>query len=77
MNQEWELENVEEAHAQDPSSFFIPAIEKRLALKPDTLVHLHFLVLRKGPDLRRAERMWVEIKERSADGRKYVGLLTN
>lgn len=77
MNREWELENVEEAHAQNPDSFFIPGIEERLALKPNTLVRLHFLVLGEAPDRPRAERMWVEINERSADGRKYVGLLTN
>jgi hypothetical protein len=77
MNKEWALENVEEAHARNPDRFFIPSIEERLALKPGTLVRLHFLVLPDGPNLPRAERMWVEITERSVDGRKYVGLLTN
>jgi hypothetical protein len=77
MNREWDLENVEKSHAQKPDEFFIPGIEERLSLKPGSLVRLHFLVLCNAPGLPRAERMWVEITERSTDGRRYVGLLTN
>src|SRR5262249_34996366 len=55
---EWSLEDVDEAHAANPDTFFVPSLEERRSLAPGRIVRLHFLVLREGPDLPRAERMW-------------------
>ena len=73
----WELENVEQAAAANPDSFFIPSAAERRAQQVGDVVRLHFVLLQEGPDLPRAERMWVEIAERSGDPPRYIGVLTN
>jgi hypothetical protein len=73
----WHLENVEITAEKNPRSFFIPSLDERRRQKPGDIVRLHFVLKDEGPDLPRAERMWVEITEGlSADG-NYAGILTN
>ena len=73
----WELENVEQAAAANPLSFFIPSAAERDTQQVGDVVRLHFVLLQEGADLPRAERMWVEIAERSGDPPRYIGVLTN
>jgi integrase len=56
-------------------SFFIPSREERESLDVGALVRLFFFLEEPAEDQPRAERMWLEVTHRTADG--YVGLLTN
>lgn len=71
------LQNVEEAAKQNKDSFFIPSVEDRFNQEPGDMVRLHFFV--KDADINdpRAERMWVEVTERTSNPIKYRGFLTN
>lgn len=73
--QDWHLEDVEEA-ARKSQTFFIPPLAERSALRPGQLVRLHFVLKVCAPDGLRAERMWVEIESVDEEG-SYRGYLTN
>jgi len=74
----WELANAEEKAAAHPRSFFIPSLEERLALWVGDVVQLHFILLTDpGPGSPGAERMWVEIQEKTLDPLRFIGVLTN
>jgi hypothetical protein len=73
----WELENVEDAARANPRSFFVPSLEERRSQSVGDEVRLHFLPTDPGPDLPRAERMWVQIVEREGTPPRYVGTLQN
>jgi hypothetical protein len=73
----WELEDVEEAARAKPRSFFIPSLDERCAQSVGDEVRLHFVLTGEGPDLPRAERMWVDIVERTGEPPRYVGALTS
>jgi hypothetical protein len=73
----WELDNVEELHAQHPDTYHIPSRQERSSLRIGNRVKLVFLFLtqRKGQEIIQGERMWCTIVEVN-DGR-YVGTLDN
>jgi hypothetical protein len=69
----WSLANADEMHARHPRSYFIPDMERRIALLVGECVRLEFHY---GPDADReqhghAERMWVEVVEQRADGHAH------
>jgi len=75
VGRDWTLGDGEVAHEQAPRRFFIPALEVRSALSVGDVVRLLFQYTgedERGPD---AERMWVEIIDRT--GEEYIGTLTN
>jgi len=73
---DWTLDNAETLSREHPRSFFIPASERRHALRPDDWVRLVFLVHGGDPDGPSGERMWLtDIRTTGSGG--YVGLLTN
>jgi hypothetical protein len=74
---DWSLQNVEDAARADPRSFFIPDLAERCSQSVGDEVRLHFLLTAEGPDLPGAERMWVDIVEKSGKPPRYVGVLTN
>lgn len=74
---EWMLENVEKANQLYPNSFFIPSLKERKGQKKGDLVRLHFIINNPGEEKPRAERMWVEIKDKKLLSKKYIGILTN
>jgi hypothetical protein len=74
---DWELEDVEATARAFPSSFFIPSRNERCAQAVGDEVRLHFVLTADGPDLPRAERMWVEIVDLDGDPPSYVGCLAN
>jgi hypothetical protein len=74
----WSLANADEMHARHPRSYFIPDLDRRMALLVGECVRLEFHY---GRDADReqnghAERMWVEVLEQRADGRAH-GRLRN
>jgi hypothetical protein len=72
----WELENGEECHAQFPDTFWIPERAHREALYPGDYAKLIFQIsLDDENDPVSVERMWVLVRERTADG--YLGVLRN
>jgi len=74
----WGLRNAEEKAAAHPRSFFIPSFEERVALSAGDVVQLHFFLLADaGPGSPAAERMWVEIEEKTFDPLRFIGVLTN
>lgn len=73
----WELIDVEESAKKYPGQFFIPSLKKRKSQSVGDMVQLHFRLNEVGEGLPRAERMWIEISEVSADGEDYFGFLTN
>jgi uncharacterized protein YegJ (DUF2314 family) len=73
----WEIENVEDAARASPRSFFIPPIEERCAQSVGDEVRLHFMLTENAPGHPGAERMWVDIVERTGDPPRFVGVLTN
>jgi hypothetical protein len=75
---DWWLEDAEAAQERHPRSFFIPAAERRRALRPGELVRLGFDY---GPHADREgeghrERMWVEVLDQRDDGHAH-GRLRN
>lgn len=68
---------MERAHAANPRSFHIPDLDERRGLAVGSHVRLHLMLAEEGPDLPRAERMWVDIVERAGDPPRYVGVLTS
>ena len=75
----WELDDGEEVHREAPSTFWIPAAERRAALAEGAIVKLIFrMTLRdpeSGDELVEVERMWVIVDGR--DGGRYRGRLDN
>lgn len=74
---DYSLENVAQTAEELPDSFFIPSLEERKTQQTGDMVRLHFVLTDPGPDAPRAERMWVEISEKSEDGTNFKGYLTN
>jgi hypothetical protein len=70
------LDDAEALSRAHPRSFFIPAAERRYALRPDDRVRLVFLRRRHDPGEPNGERMWLA-NVRPAEGGRYVGVLTN
>lgn len=70
------LQDIVETHREAPRTFSIPRSDERTGLQPGQLVKLVFEIAEKELGLPGAERMWVEVKERRADGR-YIGELQN
>ena len=75
----WYLEDVVAAAWANPDAFFIPSEQKRHACQMGDLVRLHFVLKDPGADQPRAERMWVEVSERTEKGGacRYQGVLDN
>jgi hypothetical protein len=72
----WSLDDGEEYHDRCPSSFSIPSKACRDALEPGGLVKLIFRIAVDNPDDPvSVERMWVIVRERTANG--YLGVLDN
>jgi hypothetical protein len=71
---DWWLDDAEKRSREAPDSFFIPPLERRVALEPGRAVKLIFMI---DPPVEgtNAERMWVEVKEQRGGG--YVGELLN
>ena len=64
----WVLEDVEAAREANPDRFFIPSLEERKSKAVGDLVRLHFILTEQVENAPRAERMWVEITERTENG---------
>ncbi|MCW2338397.1 uncharacterized protein YegJ (DUF2314 family) [Sphingobium sp. B2D3A] len=72
----WSLEDGETYHAAAPKTFWIPDRQKRENLEPGDLAKLIFRISVEDADENVAvERMWVLVRERTADG--YLGVLDN
>ena len=72
---DFRLGNGEALHRAAPRSFFIPGRAERDSLRAGDVAKLLFEIIEPGPGLPRAERMWVGVTSRDADG--YTGVLTN
>jgi hypothetical protein len=72
---DFRLGNGEALHHAAPRSFFIPGHAERDSLRAGDIAKLLFEIIEPGPGLPRAERMWVGVTGRDADG--YTGVLTN
>jgi hypothetical protein len=70
-----EFEDVEEAAASYPETFFIPGMTERQSQKVGDSVRLHFLLQDVGPDEPRAERIWVTITQVEGARGTYKGTL--
>lgn len=68
------LDNGEEYHAAAPRTFQLPPRAERETIAPGQLVKLIFHFATDTEAF--YERMWVIVKERTADGR-YLGVLDN
>ncbi|MCC2981271.1 hypothetical protein [Sphingomonas sp. IC4-52] len=72
----WCLEDGEAYHAEAPATFWIPERHKREGLEPGDLAKLIFRIsVDNGEENVAVERMWVLVRERTADG--YLGVLDN
>lgn len=72
----WCLEDGEAYHAEAPDTFWIPERHRRDGLEPGDLAKLIFRIsVDKGDENVAVERMWVLVRERTADG--YLGVLDN
>lgn len=69
------LGDGEARHRAAPRSFFIPDRAERDSLQAGDLAKLLFEISEPDPGLPDAERMWVSVTGRDADG--YTGVLTN
>jgi hypothetical protein len=72
----WELRSAEDAHARNPTTFWIPALEHRRALRRGQGVKLLFDIQKgaaRGSAGTSGERMWVVVGERA--GERFVGRL--
>lgn len=72
----WCLEDGEAYHAEAPDTFWIPERHRRGRLEAGDLAKLIFHISVDNADENVAvERMWVLVRERTADG--YLGVLDN
>jgi hypothetical protein len=74
----WELRSAEEAHAANPSRFWIPDSDKRRSLERGHAAKLIFDIEAYEEDGAvgvQGERMWVIVAERVGD--RYIGILDN
>jgi len=72
----WCLEDGEAYHAEAPDTFWIPEQHRREGLVAGDLAKLIFRISVDNADESVAvERMWVLVRERTADG--YLGVLDN
>lgn len=73
----WCLDDGEAYHLAAPTTFWIPDRQQREGLEPGDYAKLIFQIALDGEDGRKSafERMWVIVRERTADG--YVGVLDN
>ena len=69
----WCLDDGEELHREFPSTFWIPDLEIRRALRPGDFAKLVFRIAVAGNE--EGERMWVIVRSRIQGG--YVGMLNN
>lgn len=72
----WELRSADAAHAQNPTTFWIPSLEHRKALQPGQAVKLLFDIRVPGDDdgmEPSGERMWIVVSNRI--GNRYIGRL--
>ena len=72
---DFRLGDGEALHRAAPRSFFIPGHAERDSLRAGDVAKLLFEIIEPGPGLPHAERMWVGVTGRDADG--YTGVLTN
>ena len=75
---EWLLDSGEEAHRENPDTFWIPVREDRENLKPGHLVKLTFQILETDEDGAQdvfGQRMWVLVTGGNRHG--YLGILCN
>lgn len=72
---DFRLGDAEALHQAAPRSFFIPGRAERDSLRSGDIARLLFEIIEPGLDMPRAERMWVGVTGRDADG--YTGVLTN
>ncbi len=72
---DFRLGNGEALHRAAPRSFFIPGRAERDSLRPGDVAKVLFEIIDPGPGMPSAERMWVGVTGRDADG--YTGVLTN
>lgn len=72
----WCLEDGEAYHAEAPDTFWIPERHRREGLQEGDLAKLIFRIsVDNGDENVAFERMWVLVRERTADG--YLGVLDN
>lgn len=71
----WQIEDITEWARENKYTFYVPPKSVIEKLEKGNLARLIFLFESDNPEAPRAERMWVEIKERSGD--KFKGHLTN
>jgi uncharacterized protein YegJ (DUF2314 family) len=72
----WCIEDGEAYHAEAPDTFWIPERDRRESLEAGDLAKLIFRINVDNADGNVAvERMWVLVRERTADG--YLGVLDN
>jgi len=71
----WGLGDGEQWHREFPKTFEIPDLALRKILRPGDLAKLMFRISIQNEAEEEVERMWVIIRERTADG--YIGMLYN
>ncbi|WFU40997.1 hypothetical protein QA640_00125 [Bradyrhizobium sp. CB82] len=71
----WRLDDGEERHRAAPVTFQIPDVATRKLLEPGDYAKLIFEIAVEGDEYPSVERMWVVVRERTANG--YVGMLAN
>lgn len=72
----WCLDDGEARHAAAPQTFWLPDRHRRESLEVGDLAKLIFRISVDNPDENvSVERMWVLVRERTADG--YLGVLDN
>ena len=71
----WQIEDITEWAKEHKYTFYVPPKSVIDKLGKGNLARMIFLFESDNPKAPRAERMWVEIKERSGD--KFKGYLTN
>jgi uncharacterized protein YegJ (DUF2314 family) len=72
----WCLDDGEAYHARAPDTFWIPDKQARDSLQPGDHAKLIFRIsVEDGDENVAVERMWVLVRERTADG--YLGTLDN
>jgi hypothetical protein len=72
----WCMEDAEAYHAKAPETFWIPERQRREGLKAGDFAKLIFRIsVDNAHENVAVERMWVLVRERTADG--YLGVLDN
>jgi hypothetical protein len=71
----WCLDDGEERHRAAPKTFLIPDLAVRKLLQPGDYAKLIFEIAVEDDEYPSVERMWVIVRERTANG--YVGMLDN